>query len=104
MRFRTKSINANEIANGILSALVSITAGCAFVPYWGGVLIGCKHNNQLATYGILDHPFTSNKTGSFRSYILPPWFFSGVQTEDQRHGTGGTCSWDMVLSSKRIIV
>ena len=42
MRYRTESVNANEIANGILSALVSITAGCAFVDYWGAVFIGCK--------------------------------------------------------------
>ena len=41
LRYRTESLNANEIANGILSALVSITAGCAFVDYWGAVFIGC---------------------------------------------------------------
>ena len=35
-------MNANEIANGVLSALVSITAGCAFVDYWGAVFIGCE--------------------------------------------------------------
>lgn len=33
-------MNANEIANGILSALVGITAGCAFVDYWAACLIG----------------------------------------------------------------
>jgi hypothetical protein len=33
-------VNANEIANGILSALVGITAGCAFVDYWAACLIG----------------------------------------------------------------
>ena len=33
-------MNANEIANGILSALVAITAGCPFVDYWGACLIG----------------------------------------------------------------
>lgn len=40
VRYRTDSVNANEIANGILSALVSITAGCAFVDYWSAALIG----------------------------------------------------------------
>eukprot|EP00731_Ephydatia_muelleri_P027904 Em0019g777a len=39
-RLRASSINANEVANGVLSALVSITAGCAFVDYWGACLIG----------------------------------------------------------------
>ena len=40
VRFRTESVNSSEIANGILSALVSITAGCPFVDYWGACLIG----------------------------------------------------------------
>ena len=33
-------MNANEIANGVLSALVAITAGCPFVGYWGACLTG----------------------------------------------------------------
>ena len=41
VRSRTESLNASEIANGILSSLVAITAGCAFVDYWGACLIGC---------------------------------------------------------------
>lgn len=40
VRSRSESVNANEIANGILSALVGITAGCAFVDYWAACLIG----------------------------------------------------------------
>jgi len=40
VRYRTQSVNASEIANGILSALVAITAGCPFVDYWGACLIG----------------------------------------------------------------
>ena len=42
IRYRTESVNANEIANGVLSALVSITAGCAFVDYWGACFIGSE--------------------------------------------------------------
>ena len=42
VRYRTASMNANEIANGMFSALVSITAGCAFVDYWAAMLIGSK--------------------------------------------------------------
>lgn len=40
IRFRSDSVNANEIANGVLSSLVGITAGCAFVDYWAACLIG----------------------------------------------------------------
>ena len=36
----SESTNANEIANGVLSALVAITAGCPFVEYWTACLIG----------------------------------------------------------------
>ena len=42
LRYRTDSINANEIANGILSCLVAITAGCPFVSYWAACFIGSK--------------------------------------------------------------
>ena len=37
--YRTDSVNANEIANGILSCLVAITASCPFVTYWAACLI-----------------------------------------------------------------
>ena len=40
MRSSTESVNANEIANGVLSSLVAITAGCPFVSYWGACIIG----------------------------------------------------------------
>ena len=40
IRSRSASVNANEIANGVLSSLVGITAGCAFVDYWAACLIG----------------------------------------------------------------
>ena len=46
MRYRAESVNANRIANGIISSLVSITAGCAFVNYWGAVIIGCKLHSR----------------------------------------------------------
>ena len=36
----SESMNANEIANAVLSALVAITAGCPFVEYWAACLIG----------------------------------------------------------------
>ena len=37
---KSESVNAHEIANGVLSALVAITAGCPFVDYWGACAIG----------------------------------------------------------------
>ena len=40
MRFQTPSVNANEIANGVMSALVAITAGCPFMSYWASCIIG----------------------------------------------------------------
>ena len=42
LRYRTDSVNANEIANGILSCLVAITASCPFVTYWAACLIGSE--------------------------------------------------------------
>ena len=51
VRYRTKSMNANQIANGVFSALVSITAGCAFVDYWGAVLIGSKNLDEARVGG-----------------------------------------------------
>ena len=45
VRYRTESVNANEIANGVLSALVAISAGCAFVDYWAAILTGCKNTH-----------------------------------------------------------
>ena len=40
VRLRADSVNANEVGNGLLAALVAITAGCPFVGYWGACLIG----------------------------------------------------------------
>eukprot|EP00731_Ephydatia_muelleri_P027873 Em0019g746a len=40
VRLRADSVNANEVGNGLLAALVAITAGCPFVSYWGACLIG----------------------------------------------------------------
>lgn len=40
VRLRGDSVNANEVGNGLLAALVAITAGCPFVSYWGACLIG----------------------------------------------------------------
>jgi len=42
LRYRTDSINANEIANGILSCLVAITASCPFVSYYSACIIGSE--------------------------------------------------------------
>ena len=44
---RTVSVNANEIANGILTSLVAITAGCPFVNYWGACVIGCMSHASI---------------------------------------------------------
>jgi ammonia channel protein AmtB len=41
LRTRATSTNANEIANGILGALVAITSGCPFVyPEWAAGIGG----------------------------------------------------------------
>ena len=50
VRSRSQSVNANEIANGLLSALVGITAGCAFVDYWAACLIGGNFSDASFTY------------------------------------------------------
>ena len=42
IRSQSESMNANEIANGVLSALVAITSSCPFVEYWGACMIGGK--------------------------------------------------------------
>ena len=55
LRYRTDSVNANEIANGILSCLVAITASCPFVTYWAACLIGSKtlqHIDIISYHGI----------------------------------------------------
>jgi Amt family ammonium transporter len=39
-RWRSGHWNVSALCNGILAGLVSITAGCAFVPTWASVLIG----------------------------------------------------------------
>ena len=39
-RLQADSVNASEVGNGLLAALVAITAGCPFVGYWGACLIG----------------------------------------------------------------
>jgi len=44
LTYGTKSINANEVSNGILSCLVAITASCPYVNYWSACMIGSKHN------------------------------------------------------------
>lgn len=40
IRSQSDSVNANEIANGVLSALVAISAGCPFVEFWAACVIG----------------------------------------------------------------
>jgi Amt family ammonium transporter len=40
LRIRSSSLNANEIANGVLSCLVAITAPCPFVTYYQSCIIG----------------------------------------------------------------
>ena len=42
LRIRTDSLNANEIANGVLSCLVAITASCPYVTYWQACIIGSE--------------------------------------------------------------
>ena len=53
IRYRAESVSANEIANGILSSLVAITAGCAFVDYWGACLIGRELLQKLIMHWII---------------------------------------------------
>ena len=51
LRYGTDSLNANEIANGILSCLVAITAACPFVTYYAACAIGselCRINIFLS--------------------------------------------------------
>ena len=58
-------MNANEIANGVLSALVAITAGCAFVDYWGAVFIGCEDSIFVTWHAKrgLSHEISKKKFG-----------------------------------------
>ena len=63
-------MNANEIANGLLSALVGITAGCAFVDYWAACLIGGNYSDASSTVvtsfksSVITCPFMANVTQS----------------------------------------
>ena len=73
VRTRATSLNANEIANGILSSLVAITAGCAFVDYWGACLIG----STLLSFLTHSPSLTLSSLYSFSiplSLSLPPSF------------------------------
>jgi len=50
LTYGTKSINANEVSNGILSCLVAITASCPYVNYWSACLIGSKYICRVYSY------------------------------------------------------
>ena len=51
VRLQADSVNANEVGNGLLAALVAITAGCPFVGYWGACLIGGMGACHVWRYG-----------------------------------------------------
>ena len=76
VRLRASSINANEVANGVLSALVAITAGCPFVDYWGACLIGGEVfvSAWLTNLLIFSWWISDCCTG------VPSWLLAGIQT------------------------
>ncbi len=92
VRYRTASVNANRVANGIISALVSITAGCAFVDYWGAALIGCK----TSCIALNVHCQLINFLFSHWSAGVPLRMFLGVSAQHKRYSTSCACTWAVV--------
>ena len=94
VRSRTESLNASEIANGILSSLVAITAGCAFVDYWGACLIGCTFLSPFPFLSL--SPANTFSPSSLCSALLPWWVLAGVQAGHSGHSKSRTGAWRVV--------
>ena len=44
VKYRAATVNANEIANNVLSCLVAISSSCPILQYWQASLVGSELN------------------------------------------------------------
>ena len=42
VKYRAATVNANEIANNVLSCLVAISSSCPILQYWQASLVGSE--------------------------------------------------------------
>ena len=58
VRYHAATVNANEIANGVLSCLVAITSSCAVLQYFEACIVGGTDTyvSKALLYGVLHRP------------------------------------------------